>query len=203
MPDMRTHEEFLAEARRIEAIGSLYADEHRRATLLGGALRPRVIPTFLTPPTLPRERWLEAEMIDGAIEYRLVETDGARREIGTAPRVLFTSDSAFDVLVEADELEEEETLNEKLAHIVERVGRREFDDSIEPSVVQEIEAMFDAGELDPAAQLRTRAEIVEFLASEIEPSRLAAAIVERRRQRESMHETLTQRCDERRITQEL
>lgn len=200
---MRTHEDFLAEARHIEAIGSLYADEHRRATLAGGTLRPRVIPTFLTPPVLPRERWLEAEMIDGAIEYRLVETDQTQRENAAAPRVLFASDSAFDVLVEADDLEEKETLNEKLAPIVERIGRHEFDDTIEPSVVQEIEAMFDAGELDPAAQLRTRAEIVEFLAGEIEPSRLTAAIVERRRQRENVHETLTQRCDERRITREI
>jgi hypothetical protein len=200
---MKTHEEFLAEARRIEAIGSLYADEHRRAALAGGALRPRMIPTFLTPPALPRERWLEAEMIDGAIEYRLVETNEARRETGATPRVLFASDSAFDVLVEADEIEEKEALTEKLAPVVERIGRHEFDDSIELSVVQEIEAMFDAGELDPAAQLKTRAEIVEFLAGEIEPSRLAAAIVERRRHRESLHETLTLRCDERRITQEL
>ena len=94
-------------------------------------------------------------------------------------------------------------LTERLTPLVERVGRPDFDDSVEASVVQEVEAMLDAGELDPAAQLKTRAEIMEFLAGEIEPSRLAAAVVERRSQRETVSEALKQRPDDRRMIQEL
>lgn len=193
---MRTHDELLAEARRIEAIGDLYVGEHRRAALAGEAVRPRTIPTFLTSPT----RWLEMELIDGALEYRLVEREAQSER---PPRVLFASDSAFDVLADGDEFEEKEALGERIAPLVERIGRHEFDDSVEPSVVQEVEAMLDAGELDPAAQLKTKAEIVEFLAGEMEPSRLVAAVVERRSQCETAHESLTRRPDERRISQEL
>ena len=144
---------------------------------------------------------MEVDMIDGALEYRLVETSGPGRD--STPRTLIASDSAFDVLTEGDEIEEKEDLTEKLTPLVERIGRPDFDDSLEASVVQEVEAMLDAGELDPASQLKTRAEIMEFLAGEIEPSRLAAAVVERRSQRETVAETIRQRPDERRIIQEL
>ncbi len=140
-------------------------------------------------------------MIDGALEYRLVETSGPDRD--SPPRTLIASESAFDVLAEGDEIEEKESLTEKLTPLVERVGRSDFDDSLEASVVQEVEAMLDAGELDPAAQLKTRAEIMEFLSGEIEPSRLAAAVVERRSQRETVAETLKVRPDERRMIQQL
>ncbi|HEY1065810.1 MAG TPA: hypothetical protein VGE52_06865, partial [Pirellulales bacterium] len=176
---MRNHDELLAEARRIGALGELFADEHRSATLAGRTVRPRVIETFLAPPALPRERWTEVDMIDGALEYRLIETSGR----DSSPRTLVVSESAFDVLAEGDEIEEKEGLTEKLTPLVVRIGRADFDDSLEASVVQEVEAMLDAGELDPAAQLKTRAEIMDFLAGEIEPSRLAAAVVERRSQR--------------------
>jgi hypothetical protein len=198
---MRNHDELLAEARRVVAVGELFAAEHRRATITGRASRPRIIDTFLAPPALPRERWMEVDMTEGAIEYRLVETNG--RSDDPTPRTLVASESAFDVLAAGVEIEEREALTERLTPFVEPVGRAEFDDSLEASVVQEVEAMLDAGELDPAAQLKTRAEIVEFLAGEIEPSRLAAAVVERRSQRESVAESLTQRADGLRMIQEL
>lgn len=193
---MRTHDELLAEARRVEAIGDLYLGEHRRAAIAGGAVQPRIIPTFLESPA----RWLEVEAIEGALEYRLAERAS---QPGGSPRLVFASDSAFDVLAEGDELEEKEALGERIAPLVDRIGRHEFDDSVEPSVVQEVEAMLDAGELDPASQLKTRAEIVEFLAGEMEPSRLVGAVVERRSQRETEREAISQRHDERRIIQEL
>lgn len=195
MPDMRTHDELQAEARRIEGIGDLYLGEHRRSAISGEAVRPRTIPTFLASPA----RWLEVELVDGALEYRLAERAS---QPGEPPRVIVASDSVFDVLAEGDELDEKEALGERIAPVVERIGRHEFDDSIEPSVVQEVEAMLDAGELDPAAQLKTKSEIVEFRAGEMEPSRLVAAVVERRSQRETECESLSQRCGERRIVQE-
>lgn len=144
---------------------------------------------------------MEVDMTDGALEYRLVETSGSGPD--STPRTLIASDSPFDVLAEGDEIEEKEGLTEKLTPLVKRVGGPDFDDSLEASVVQEVEAMLDAGELDPAAQLKTRAEIMEFLAGEIEPSRLAAAVVERRSQRETVAEVVKQRPDDRRMIQEL
>src|SRR5689334_2268572 len=129
---MRNHDELLAEARRVGALGELFAVEHRRATLAGRTVGPRVIETFLAPPALPRERWMEVNMIDGALEYRLVETSGPRSDLPT--RTLVASESAFDVLAEGDEIEEKEGLTEKLTPLVERVGRPDFDDSLEASV---------------------------------------------------------------------
>lgn len=193
---MKTHTALLAEARRIEAIGDLYLGEHRQAALAGEAVRPRAIPTFFASSS----RWLEVELIDGALEYRVVERVSPGID---ATRVVSTHESAFDALAEGDEIEEKEALSERINPIVERIGRREFEDSVEPSVLQEVEAMLDAGELDPAAQLRTRAEIVEFLAGEMEASRLVAAVVERRSEREAERETFSQRLNERRITQNL
>lgn len=193
---MKTHTELLAEARRIEAIGDLYLGEQRQAALAGEAVRPRAIPTFFTSYS----RWLEVELIDGVLEYRVVERVSPGID---ATRLVSAHDSAFDALAEGDEIEEMEALSARISPIGERMGRREFEDSVESSVVQEVEAMLDAGELDPAAQLRTRAEIVEFLAGEMEASRLVAAVVERRSEREAERETLSQRLNERRITQNL
>lgn len=193
---MKTRNELLAEARRIEAIGDLYLAEQRQAALAGDAVRPRVIPTFFASSS----RRLEVDLIDGALEYRLVERESP---VTNATRVLSASDSVFDVLAEGEEIEETEALSERLSPIVDRIGRREFEDSVEPAVMQEVEAMLDAGELDPAAQLRTRAEIVEFLAGEMESSRLVAAVIERRSQRETERETVSQRLNEQRITQDV
>ena len=196
---MRNHSELLAEARRIEAVGELLVQEHRRASSLGRVLPPRVIPTFLATSE-PGERWMEAEIVDGAIEYRLLER--AEGAASSTSRTLCASDSAFDVLAEGDELEEKEALAEKLAPLVERLARDEADGSIEPSAVAEVEAILDAGELDPAAQIRTKAEIVELLGGELEPSRFVDAIVGRRIRRESMHESIAERREQR-LIQEL
>ncbi len=196
---MKTHTELLAEARRVEAMGELYAQEHRQASSVGRVLPSRVIPTFLATSG-PRERWIEAEIVDGAIEYRLLERDEGAAS--STSRTLCASDSAFDVLAEGDELEEKEALSEKLAPLVERIACDEADGSIDPSAVAEIEAILDAGELDPAAQIRTKAEIVELLGGELEPSRFVDAIVGRRIRRESLHESIAERLEQR-LIQEL
>ncbi len=196
---MRNHSELLAEARRIEAVGELFVQEHRRASATGSVLPPRVIPTFLATSG-PRERWMEAEIVDGAIEYRLLER--AEGAASSTPRTLCASDSAFDVLAEGDELEEKEALTEKLAPLVERIARDGADGSIDPFAVAEVEAILDAGDLDPAAQIRTKAEIVELLGGELEPSRFVDAIVGRRIRGESMHESIAERREQR-LIQEL
>jgi hypothetical protein len=143
---------------------------------------------------------MEAEIVDGAIEYRLLER--AEGAASSTPRTLCASDSAFDVLAEGDELEEKEALTEKLAPLVERIARDGADGSIDPFAVAEVEAILDAGDLDPAAQIRTKAEIVELLGGELEPSRFVDAIVGRRIRGESMHESIAERREQR-LIQEL
>jgi hypothetical protein len=196
---MRTHEEFLSEARRVEAIGALFVDEHSRAAALGRVLPPRVIPTLLAPPMLPRERWVEAEMIDGAIEFRLVESDGAAGSRST----LFASDSAYDVLIEGDELEQKEKLGEALSPIIERVARHEFNDSVEAAIGEEVEALIEIGELDPATRLRTKADIVELLGGQMDPSVFVSLVVERRAHCHELRESISQRPDEQRMIEQI
>lgn len=196
---MRSHDEFLSEARRVEAIGGVFMGEHRQAAALGRSLPPRIIATFLTPPTFPRERWLEAEMLEGALEYRLVE----RADQSDIPRTLVASDSAYDLLVEGDELGQKEKLTEVLAPIVERVERHEFGASAEASVVEEVETLIEIGELDPVMRLRTKADIIEFLGARLEPSVFAASIVERRTQCMELRETITLHPADRRMIEQL
>src|SRR4051794_11529313 len=96
-PNMRTHAEFLAEARRVGMIGESYADEHRRMALQGQTLGPRTIPTFLAAPTSPHERWVEVEMIEGSLEYRSMELAGSDQPSQAGSVIRFASDSAFDL----------------------------------------------------------------------------------------------------------
>jgi hypothetical protein len=200
---MRTHAEFLAEARRVGMIGESYADEHRRMALQGQTLGPRNIPTFLAAPTSPHERWVEVEMIEGSLEYRLMESAGSDHPSQAGSVIRFASDSAFDLLVEGDEIAEKEQLLEALAPLVERIEKHEFDAAIEPAVVEEVEALLDAGELEPTERMRTKAEIVEFLAGHVEPSALVARAVERRSERQALGESLAHRCDDRRVVEQL
>jgi hypothetical protein len=200
---MKTHDEFLVEARRIESIGKLYAQEHRRIALADGTVPPQVIPTFLTAPLFPRERWMEVAMIDGALEYRLLESvSGIEAEGSAQPVVIVASDSAFDVLAEADELEKAEKLEESLTPILVRIERGECDELLEPAVLQHVEEVIEAGEPDAAAKLETKADIVQLLTGEIEPIRFVAAVVEGRASRLTYRESFTRRCEERRIINE-
>lgn len=196
---MRTHDEFLAEARRIEAVGALFAEEHRRAAGVAQNLPPRIIPTFLSASISPHERWVEAEMLDGALEYRLV----GRSDPSDRPHTLFASDSAYDLLVEADELEQKEKLSEALAPIIERVERREFDAPAETTVVEEVETLIEISELDPAMRLRTKADIVEFLGGQLEPSVFISSVVERRAHCQEVREDLSVRAADRRMIEQL
>jgi hypothetical protein len=195
---MRTHDELLAEARRIGAIGELYADEYRRAAPDGRMLRPRVIPTFVGPT---RDRWVEAAMVDGTLEYRLVEAFDQNGR--TSPRAVFASDSAFDTVAAGDQLEEKERLIEALEPIIARIERHEFAESVEPLVAEEIEMLIDADELDPVERLKTKAEIVEFLAGRLEPTVFVADQVERRCRRHTIREAQAQRPDELRVLEQL
>src|SRR4051812_18642237 len=136
-PNMRTHAEFLAEARRVGMIGESYAEETRRMVLQGQTLGPRTIPTFLAAPTSQHKRWVEVEMIEGSLEYRLMELAGSDQPSRAGSVIRFASESAFDLLVEGDEIVEKEQLLEALEPLVERIEKHEFDAAIEPAVVEE------------------------------------------------------------------
>ncbi len=210
---MKTHLELLIEARRVESLGRQYADEHRRSMADGSAsdfFAPRILVTFPeshftgVDGVRTRERWMEVAMTEGALEYRLWEVEREEtasgelvRDIG--PVFLMGSDSAFDVLDEAEELTEKERLGEALAPFMARTEKDEFVESIDPTIVEEIENIVAAGDLTPSTRIRTKADIVDFLEGRLDPSEFIAATIERQRWREDVREVLTERVDQRMV----
>ncbi|ACB77757.1 hypothetical protein [Opitutus terrae] len=160
---MKTHQELLIEARRTEALGSAYADDYQRAIAANDSLAARVVMTFSGDRTRLEafresqeraashhiHRWIEAAVVDGILEYRLLQTEDREDGVSVEPEFVLGSDSAFDVLAEAYELEESERLGEVLAPFMERMEADGVADSIEPSAVEEVEQIVRAGELPP------------------------------------------------------
>lgn len=209
---MKTHGEMLSEARRVEALGRDFAEEWQRAGVSGGSafIAPRTLATFPASHITgvdgmrTRERWLEVAMEEGALEYRLIEAEREEtasgelvRDIG--PVYLMGSDSAFDVIDEAEELIEKDRLGEALAPFMARAEKDEFVDSIDPAVVEEIENIVATADLTPAARLNTKAGIIDLLEGRLDPSEFISATIERQRWRERQCEVITERAGERMV----
>lgn len=187
----------------MEALGSAYADEYRRAIAANDSLAARVVMTFSRDRTRfesLREsqerasshhihRWIEAAMIDGAVEYRLLQTEDRDDGVCDEPEFVLGSDSAFDVLAEGHELEESERLGEVLAPFLERMEADGLAESVEPSAVEAIEQIVRAGELTPGERIHAKADIVAFLEGQLGPSEFILAVVERHRRRQNETET--------------
>jgi hypothetical protein len=208
---MKTHQELLIEARRIEALGSAYADDYQRAIEANNSFAARVVMTFSGDRTRfeslresqEREsthhihRWIEAAMIDGILEYRLLQTEAREDGVSVEPEFVLGSDSALDVLAEGYELEESERLGEVLAPFLERMEADGVADTIEPSAVEEIEQIVRAGELTPGERMHMKADIVAFLEGQLGPSEFILAVVERHRRRQSETEIISESRGER------
>lgn len=208
---MKTHQELLIEARRMEALGSAYADDYQRAIAANDSLAARVVMTFSRDRTRIESlresqerassfhihRWIEAAMIDGALEYRLLQMEDRDDGVSVEPEFVLGSDSAFDVLAEGYELEESERLGEVLAPFMERIEADGVADTIEPSAVEEIEQIVRAGELTPGERMHAKADIVAFLEGQLGPSEFISAVVGRHRRRQSETETISESRGER------
>ncbi len=214
---MKTHREILAEAQRLEQLGWQYAEEQRRAIveLMGHQPAPRVLMAFPESATVGRDgmdggsgdagpvfrRWVEVAFEEGATEYRLMqdEGDGGPGEVmgERSSIVLMESDSAFDVLEEGYEVGEQDRLGELLAPYAERAEAEEIAESIDPTVVRQIEAIIGAGDFSAADRLGAKADIVDFLEGRIEPSAFISAAISRSYRRDDESQLVTERCGER------
>lgn len=216
---MKTHDELLIEARRIEALGRQYAADQRRAR--DDAFAPAKLPArelMAFPESRTRvaplaggdgeityrrtARWVEVAMVEGALEYRLFQSESSSINSGkdareAEPFYVMASDSAFDVLTEGYELAEKERLAEALAPFSERIGDEETINSIEPTLVEEIENIVGAEDLTPPERIHAKTDIVAFLEGRLEPSEFIAAAIERHGRRENVAERLVERHGER------
>ena len=195
----------------MEALGSAYADEYQRAIAANGWFAPRAVMSFSGDRTrgasfreshergsMPHiHRWIEAAMVEGALEYRLLQTENRGDGDSVEPEFVLGSDSAFDVLAEGYELEESERLGEILAPFLERMEADGVADSIEPSAIEEIEQIVRAAELTAGERIHMKAHIVAFLEGQLGPSEFISAVVGRHRRRQSETETILESRGER------
>ncbi len=135
-------------------------------------------------------------MLEGGLEYRFVEA----KDRSTGPQTLFASDSAYDLLAEADEFEQKEKLSEALALVFER---QELEAPADATLIDEVETLIEIGELDPALRLRTKADIVELLGGRLQPSVFVASVIERRTQHRDRQESLSLSPASHRMIEEL
>lgn len=216
---MKTHREIQEEARRLEQLGWQYWNERRApgANALGATASDTASRLLLALPdsrfttehfgsepihTHCRSRRIEVALDGDAPEFRLLQDEiettasgSVVREIG--PVLMLRSDSAADVLEDGYELGEEERLGELLAPFADRIEEMDLVDEVDPALVERIEGIVDAGNLAPAARLRCKMDIAEFLEGRLESSQFITAAIERQVYRESEREALVERQDAR------
>lgn len=212
---MKTRDEIRIEARRLEQLAESHAAELRGPSVADGGpgvLAPsRVLFTFpMTAVGLPALndadaqrrrltwRWIEAEYADDRPRYLLMaesaEASASRGPVDQVEAfVEMKSPSAEEVLRAGYEAGEEERLAELLAPYVERIDEVGADHAVDDGHIGKVEAIIEAHLLSPAAQLRTRAEIVEFLEGRLEAGEFIAHAIERQCAREDRCEVQTQR----------
>lgn len=216
---MKTHREIVIEAQRLEEAGRQFADEHRRTS----ARRISAADAFCVLFAFPESRFtshfggvgdgesvhthrcfrrIEAAIVGDALEYRLLQDEIETTAPGAVvqaigPMLMLTSDSAAEVLEEGYECAEQERLSEVLAPFMERAEAGKFVESVEPQLVEEIEAIVGAGDLLPAARLHMKSDIVKLLDGRIEPDEFITAAIARQRHREVACEIIAERRGER------
>ena len=202
---MKTHNEILVDSRQLEALGRQFSNDYRRI-VANGAEAVRVSPVLVKFPesrftgvdgVLTRERWIEAGVVDGALNYRLLEVERQLSVSGefvndSGPALIIGSESAFEVLYRAEDRNDTERLGEALAPFL---ARKENDvvGSINPTVVKEIESIVVARDLPPSLRIRTKAGITDLLEGRLAPSEFIATAVKRQRWREDVREVQFER----------
>lgn len=211
---MKTHREIVIEGQRLEESARRFAEDQRRDATLRDAFSvlfsfpesrfTRHVDTGggIAIHTHRQLRRIEASVVSDQPEYRLIQDEIETNEAGAtvkelSPLLMLTSDSAVEVLEEGYELAEEERLSDALAPYVERAEAGEFEDSVEPHVVEEIEALVGAGDLLPASRLHAKADIMRLLDGRLEPDEFITAAIARQRHCERVHESITEHPRER------
>lgn len=194
---MKPDSEIQEEAERLERLA--------REWIVTGAAKPEpvtlaVLPDSRIAPAAPR-RHLRIAVVrdDDAPEFLLLQDEAVagRVEWDPDPLVLTRSDSAYDVLRDGYEARQEDRLAEFLTPIADRIGAEGFIEDASPEVIEEIAAALEADNLAPGAQLRARADIVEFLEGRLSPSDFISAAIERQSHRPQVRESVAEFLSER------
>ena len=194
---MKPDSEIQNEAERLERLA-------REWIVAGGAksepLTLAVLPDNHIAAAVPR-RLLRIAIVreDDAPEFLLLKDDADPGQAAGQldPLVLTRGDSAFDVLRDGYEVREEERLAEYLTPLADRIGAEGFIEDANPELVEEIAVALEADNLAPSAQLRARADIVEFLEGRLSPSDFISAAIERQGHRPQERELVAELMNER------
>jgi hypothetical protein len=186
---MKTNREIETEARQLTARATQFQNE--QSALVAGSARfatSSLLMTFPHNPALPNtERRIEATFTGGTLAHHLVERDAAHRE----DTQVVSSPEVYDVVSTGYELAEEERLAAELERYAER---SEFHpDPADDETVAAVEAILETKSLPYADQLRTKAEVVEFLEGRLEANSLIERNIQRQCARESRREVIAER----------
>ncbi|MGC4074931.1 MAG: hypothetical protein QM760_21015 [Nibricoccus sp.] len=187
---MKTNQEIQAEAREMTALASNFL-EGRITTNATSSSDDRMrfqFSTNLSPGVT--QRHVEAEMVGGALVFRLIQQEtnpsDLKREQSAEGTLLASSPSAYEVLSTGYETAEEERLVEQLESYTKT--NRDAEYLLDRETVSSVEHILESFQLGIADQMRTKAEIVEFLGGRLEPGDLISRNIERQRVRETISE---------------
>jgi hypothetical protein len=157
-------------------------------------------PQIGSPARIGRRR-LRIEVVrqDDTAEFQLVqeENEPGHSASHSDALVLTRSGSAYDVLRDGYEAQEEERLVEFLTPVMDQLEGKGFIEDADPKLVEEVEAIVEVGHLAPSARLRARADIVEFLEGRLGPSEFISAFIERQGHRPQEREFAAELLNER------
>lgn len=208
---MKTLREILTEAQQLEAqrqralalsvpgAPSADAEAVRLLTLPDSPVTPANLDAD-SAPTPVRTRWIElapdaSEFVLMQGERQIDASGGVVREI--APFIAVRSESAYEVLSDGYEAIEEERLARVLQPYIEGIEEDDYIDLIDASQMREIESLVGAGEMAPAALMRTRVDIAAFLEGRLEPGNFISAVIRRHCYREGETQTVRESHGER------
>ena len=212
---VKTHQEIIAEAERLDQLGRQHWDSYRQGGphLVGETVfSRRVLHRF--PATRISERvsdgrnsrvtethriarCIEVELDNATPEYALIEEEYSA-EAGEGLELLgaislMRSEAVLDLLTEGYRMVEEDRIGESLEPFLERMEEREAPDFLELATVEEIERIVGAGDLTPGARMHARADIIAFLEGRLGPSEFISAAIERHECRHEVESILESR----------
>jgi len=195
---MKTDQEIREEAARLQQLA--------REWIVAGAPQGAE-PSFVLPEPETGEATrlgrrlfrVEAVRENNLLEFLLVQQEAHSEQLGPQeePLILTRSDSAYEVLREGYDMQEEERLTAGLTPILGRIEDQGWIEDADPEAIDEIEAIVDSDHLTPSARLRTRAGIVELLEGRLTASEFISTTIERQGRRVSERERLGELLHER------
>mgnify|MGYP001304200147 CR=1 FL=1 len=210
---MKTRQQITSEAQQLTALGNQYLAEQIRVGGLHSNPPPKELMRFPESRTvtvvaagaaLQREalvtfdRYIEVAIKDGALSYRLMETEAELSGFGRpvaqrVPTLVIADRTVEEPLQTGYELEEEERLADVLSPYSEKLDQSGDFMLADQETVAEVEELLESDHFSQADKIRSKADVIEFLEGRLDPSTLIARTIERQTADHSQSERMSER----------